>query len=83
VEPGIEQICQQVLDDGNSFRRDGYLGFSATASLSKTWPSCSIAVSKTVLQMVREGKLHPFNDDRDGELYFNPEEIAIIAHIPI
>jgi hypothetical protein len=39
--------------------------------------------SKTVLQMVREGKLHPFDDDRDGELYFNPEEIAIIAHIPI
>jgi hypothetical protein len=39
--------------------------------------------SNAVLRMVTEGKLHPFNDDRDGKLYFNPEEVAIIAHLPI
>jgi len=37
---------------------------------------------RTVLQMIRRGKLHPISDE-DGELYFDREEVAKIAHIPI
>jgi hypothetical protein len=37
---------------------------------------------RTVLKMVKRGELHPTSDE-DGELYFNPEEIASVAHLPI
>jgi len=37
---------------------------------------------RTVLRMIEHGQLHPFSDE-DGELYFDREEVAKIAHIPL
>jgi excisionase family DNA binding protein len=37
---------------------------------------------RTVLQMIRRGKLHPVSDE-DGELYFDPAEVANVTHVPI
>ncbi len=37
---------------------------------------------RTVLRMVKQGQLHPFSDE-DGELYFDREEVAKIAHVPL
>src|ERR1700722_1477139 len=36
----------------------------------------------TVLEMIKHGNLHPFSDE-DGELHFDPAEIAGITHIRI
>jgi hypothetical protein len=36
---------------------------------------------RTVLRMIKQGQLHPFTDD--DELYFDREEVARIAHIPL
>jgi hypothetical protein len=37
---------------------------------------------RTVLRMIKQGQLHPISDE-DGELYFDREEVAKIAHIPL
>ncbi len=37
---------------------------------------------RTVLRMVKQGQLHPLSDE-DGELYFDREEVAKIAHVPL
>ena len=37
---------------------------------------------RTVLRMIRRGDLHPVSDE-DGELYFDPEEIAGVRSVPI
>jgi hypothetical protein len=36
----------------------------------------------TVLLMIKRGQLHPFNGD-DDELYFDPEEVAGVRHVPL
>jgi len=35
-----------------------------------------------VVRMIRRGDLHPVSDE-DGELYFDPEEIASVRRVPI
>lgn len=35
-----------------------------------------------VLWMIKRGELHPISDE-DGELYFDREEVAKLAHIPL
>jgi hypothetical protein len=37
---------------------------------------------RIVLQMVKRGKLHPFSDE-NGEPYFQREEVALVAHLPL
>jgi hypothetical protein len=37
---------------------------------------------RTVLRMVKRGELHPISDE-DSELYFDREEVANLAHLPL
>ena len=36
---------------------------------------------QSVLRMIDQGRLHPISDE-DGELYFDREEVAKLAHLP-